>query len=312
MAFRGDKAINASQKTLNPMKFNPTTKGFDVGVYRENNKLKIFLVVSKKQTIKVFEAFYSGGFNFDSKLNVGNYSSSFKNMVKSFGGSWHSLASSAGKAYANEDWGLAMDAPLKPFLNGTEPISFDFQCFLPLIVKGDGTDTFTENIEQQLNNLIVVTMPTRSAKVDGLVKTLTDATDTLIDGITNTWMMEDDDKYAHMIKDSMVDYRDNFFKDIYMLNNPLQFAKGAKLVLRIGPWRLSDIVIDYIKVEYGPIVYTDGRDGYPEYAKLSLHCTTMYSSCVEIFNVGNDMTKQVRALYNTVLKTRSSSGGAGV
>lgn len=312
MAFRGDYKVNKDENTLNPMKFNNVTKGFDVGVYRENNKLKIFLAIPGSGTLKVFEAFYSGGFNFDSKINMGSYSSSFKNLMKMFGGaSWHSLASSVGKHYTNEDWGLAFDAPLKPYLNGTEPIAFDFNCFLPLIVEGDGSDTFQKNIEQPLNNLIVVTMPTRSEAADKLVEDLISTTDKGINWMTNLWMMDDSDDYAHMIKDAIVDYRDNFFKDVYMLNNPFQFAKGAKLVIRIGPWRLSDVIIDTFKVEYGPIIYTDGNDGYPEYAKVSIHCTTTYSACVETFNIGRDMSEEISKLYDTRPHTDKSSGAAG-
>lgn len=287
MALRGNKATNTADGIPKSSYFEASSniRGFDINAYRKANKLNLYLKPGQGKVIKLFSAFTTGNFGFDAKVDMGDYGKMFTDKLNTlFGDSWRSLLSSAGKTFdAGNSWAGSFDAPIKPFIKGSEPLSFDVDCILPLIVKGDGTDSFVKNIERPLNDLLYVTIPT---KQNTITQTIENANKWLRDAIDGLFVdAQAEGVYWEFVQNAIHDYQDNFFSGIYMLNNPIQYDKSNNIILRLGPWRLDNVYITGVQVQYSPLIYNDGSTVYPSYAKVKVSFITKYKLTTDLLNI---------------------------
>lgn len=297
MALRGNKIENKNDGIPSDLYFEASadTVGFDIEAYRKANKVNIFLKPGKSKVINLFSAYYKGNLGFSCELDRGDYGETVREKLNNlFGDSWRSLISSIGESVTGQSWSGAFDAPLKPYIRGTKPLTFEIPCYLPLIQKGDGTDTYEKNIETPLNDLITVAMPTKNKTVSGAIDSARQSILDMIDGIFQE--AEATGTYWEFVQNATHDYIDNFFGGIYLLNNPIQYDANNKIIIRIGPWRIDDVIIDKVAVEYTPLIYNDGSTVYPACAKATISFTSKYKMTPDILNVGNNVSDKVMQL----------------
>lgn len=310
MALRGTKRQNLLQGIPADAYFTASADidGFDINAYRKANKINLYLKPSKDKVISIFSAYTVGNFGFNAQVDMGDYGQVFKDKLNTlFGESWRSLISSAGKTFdSGNDWSGAFDAPIKPFIKGSNPLTFEVDCYLPLIQKGDGTDTFEENIERPLNDLLYVTLPTRNNIVTETIEKVNTWLRDKIDGLFAD--AQADGMYWEFVQNAIHDYQDHFFSGLYMLNNPIQYASTNSLILRIGPWRVDNVLINGVAVEYSPLIYNDGKTVFPSYAKARISFITKYKLTPELINVNPANTSQ--SLQKYIPKGSKSSGGS--
>ena len=256
--------------------------------------LRIFISSKGGDPTCIFKAFYLGTFQWGVQLDMGSFAEGPMGFMNGLSPIWRSAINSIGKSIKGDGWSGAFAQPYKPYIKGTEPLKFEIKCFLPLIQKGDGTDTFAENIETPVANLIGITSPWKSS----------DSTDwgTAIEqklDAAESWLFNDTGSTFWKAVQGVVDgMKNDFFKGIYMLNNPPQFDSGTTLTLRIGPWRVSDILISSVSVEYSPLIYNDGKEVYPSFANVSISCLTQESFTPDLMNIYDKMSPEAQSFIS--------------
>lgn len=299
MALRGDKVQNAADGIPKNGYFaaSANIKGFDIEAYRKANKVNLYIKSGTNKVVRLFSAFTTGNFGFNAKLDTGDYGEEFKNKINSlFGTSWKTLISAAGKTFdSGNSWSGAFDAPVKPYIKGSQPMVFDLDCFLPLIVHGDGTDSFVNNIEQPLNDLLFITLPTRKNAANDTIESVNLWIRDAIDGLFVDAKAEG--AYWEFVQNALHEYQDNYFEGVYMLNNPIQYNNTNSIILRVGPWRVDNVLIQGVSVEYSPLIYNDGETVYPAFAKARISFMTKYKMTPELINVKpSNVSEKVKRL----------------
>lgn len=266
---------------------NPKASGFSVDTYRKANMARFYLVTSDKEPLCIFKAYYQGTFGFTTSLNTGSFSSDITSFMDKLGPLWRSSLRSVGKATYGEAWSGAFSMPMKPYIKGTEPLSFSIKCILPLLDKGDGTDTFQDNIQTPIDDLLAVTLPWKSSAFDSAKQALNDKIDDAIN-----WLFEGTEStFWNSIQEAIVGFKEDFLGGIYMLNEPIQYESTNRLVLRIGPWRIEGVLIDKVDIEYSPLIYNNGEEVYPAFATVVVNCKTLNPVTPEILGVFQGISK---------------------
>lgn len=269
-------------------------KGFSIDAYRKANKLSLILVKNGGSPVTFFQAFYTGEFNYVAALSTSSFAQQLLEKMNGLGAIWRSSLQSVGQSVFGEKFTGAFDAPYKPYIQGTEPLSFDLQCELPILARFNKQGgivhdvNFIENIQKPLNTLLKVVLPEKNKVFKDVSNTLGDAADSAID-----WLFNDtDSQFWTTVQNVIEGYKKDFLSGIYALDVPLQF-NNANLVLRIGPWRVSPVLIENLKVSFSPMIYTDGNNVYPSKCTINITCKTLNKATVDSMNIGNDYDKSI-------------------
>ena len=275
--------------------------GFSLDKYREANMFRLFLkdAVSGGDPIPIFKAYYNGMFTLNVGLQTGDYSKGLMDTLNSLGPVGHSIIKSVGQTLGLGSGTFA--SPMKPFIQGTEPMSFEIKGILPLVEKGDGTDDFKKNIQTPVSDLLGVVLPWKSSKFDGATQKIEAELDKAInwvfDGANGT--------FWNCVQNAVTGLKSDFLGGIFVLNEPLQYrgseSKGSsEIIMRIGPWRLTGLLIDRVNVEYSPIMYTDGTGIYPAYATVTVSCKTKNPVTPDFLGIYNDMSSNLKSLVDQI------------
>lgn len=295
MALITSKSKNIQEGVSNDPLFSSSTNDLSVASYRVNNRVRIF-IKSSKNTVEIFRGYTSQEFSVESGIEYSDYGGYFPNMIKSLGLGevWNSAISSITKETLGESLSGSVLSDIKPFISGSKQFKFDLPCVLPLIIKGDGTDTFDENIAQWINSLLYVSIANKSTKVDNFKDSAVSSVKGWINdlweesGFTGTFM-----NVMHTMID---DYIDNFVSGLYILENPIQFKTGTDIILRLGPYRIDNLIITNVRTQFGPIVYTNKTNGYPDFAKVTISLESKERSTREQFMLGTAKVSGVTEL----------------
>lgn len=259
-------------------------KGFSLDSYRNVNMVRIYLYKNDSDPIPIFKAYYKGNFGYNLALRTGDFGSVVKDFMNDSPiGSVisRSIMKSVSSSLNLQSLSGAFDMPVKPFIKGTEPLSFSLNCFLPLIERGDGTDTFKSSIQDRIDTLTGVVLPWRHKQGGDVANAVSDAVDSAI-----SWLFDDTDStFWKAVQNTIKGLKEDFVDGIYVLSEPIQFDRGNKLVVRIGPWRLDGVFIEKVVVSYSPLIYTDGSNVYPSFANVTVECKTLKPATPESVGV---------------------------
>lgn len=272
-------------------------KAFSMNVFREANAFRLFLKSGEADPVILFKAYYNGMFSFTAGLNI---TSGGGNLLDMFSGINEGLTRSIFRGVTTaltESTSGTFAAPLKPFIKGTEPLSFTLKGFLPLIVKGDGTDSFQENIQTPISSLLGITLPWKSQGFAGAV----DKFETSFNDVMN-WMFNGTEGSTiwTAVQGAVTQIKEDFLGGIYLLNEPLQYAKGNDIILRIGPWRVTGLVIERIEVQYSSLMFTDGSDVYPAYAVVNIACKTKLPATPDMLGLWADIQNNNKPIADLI------------
>ena len=288
MALGPDKQYSSEWSAKATISSSSAVKGFDISTYRETNKVRLYLA-SGKSVSKVFEAYASGNLDVAVALNTGNLgiSESLQNLTGP-------VFTTAVRAATGVNM-AAIDQPIHPRIHGTEPLSFDVKCYLPINAPTEGkegSNRYEKNILYPLNNLLMVVLPERNKTLDNLTQQIDSAVTNQLDSTLGT-----DNDFWGVINNVIQELKNDFVTGIYALDNPIQFAhKGNgrnSLILRIGRSRIPDVMISNVNFTISPSIYTDGSNIYPSRVDVSFKATTLYKATPSVLNIGKDYSKSL-------------------
>lgn len=273
-------------------------QGFSLKSFREANSVRIFIKTDKEVT-PIFKAYYQGMFSFNVELENGDFGSDVNSFLNQLGPVWRSTLNSIGTSISNGGWSGAFAAPVKPYIKGTRPLSFNIKCVLPLIVNGDGTDSYQKNIANPIADLLGVTMPWKSNATQNVIDTVNQAIDNFVDYLFEG---SEGSSFWTCIQNWVKNLKTDFFGGIYMLNNPIQYDNKNSLILRIGPWRVSDIIIDTVNVEFPPSFYRgeslNMNEVYPPCAYITIACKSKAAATPDILRIYQNMSPTFQQIVN--------------
>lgn len=288
MALRANKSDTSKESY--DYGLNSAVNAFSIDAFREANKVVIYIEGKGKDPVEVFRAYYQGNFSFNAALDVGSLNTEMLGTLNGLGPIWRSTIKSIGRTVSGgEAWSGAFDTPYKPYIKGTLPLTFELKCVLPLIQKDNPDNPFVKHIQTPINNLLAITMPTESKAFDSVATKIGETVQNAID-----WLFSDTEGTFWECTQNVIEgFKKDFFGGIYMLNNPAQFDNANELVLRIGPWRVPKVMINTVKVEYSPLMYTDGSTVYPSFAWVTVSCQTTNKARFDTFNINTDFESKL-------------------
>lgn len=277
-----------------------SVKGFSIDAYRKANQVQIFFNRDSQESILLLRAYYKGEFTLSPSFSVGSFGKDITELMNGMGGLWRSglkaFSRSAnqytgGSSFKSEMTG-AFSMPLKPYIKGTEPLSFTINAFLPLIQRGDGTDSFEENIERPLNDLLGIALPWKQKEASEGIAKVNKWVDSAIDWLFKPY---DESSFWKSVNTGVKSMKEDFFGGIYMLSTPLQFAGDNSITVRIGAWRIPKCIIDSVSVTYSPMIYSDGSRFYPSYANVAIKVSTLEAVTPDLLGVYDKMSSKLKS-----------------
>ena len=292
MALRAGEKDKEYQITL-----ENDAKAFSMNVFREANSFRLFLKSGNSDPVILFKAYYNGMFSFTAGLNISAGGGDMLSMFTGFNeGLTRSIVRGVTKSLTGTMSGT-FAAPLKPFIKGTEPLQFTLKGFLPLIVKGDGTDSFQENIQTPISSLLGITLPWKSTG-------FANASNKFAEGFNDVmnWMFNGTEGSTiwTAVQGAVNQIKEDFLGGIYLLNEPLQYTNGNDIILRIGPWRVTGLIIERIEVQYSSLMFTDGSDVYPAYAIVNITCKTKLPATPDMLGLWADIQNNNKPIADII------------
>lgn len=217
---------------------------------------------------EIFKGYYIGGVQYNYSLKTNSYNNLLSRITAT--PMWQGLISSA----TNNGMTASFGAPIKPYITGTEPMTFEFQCFLPI------EDCFITNIENKIKNLLAFVLPAENGSVRDILNGVEEKYDSIVD-----WLFNKNDSVWGRMNDVFTGMYDKFVKGAYLLDTPLQLKN--KTTIWVGNQRIYDVVITNVAVSFSPNFYfgrvtdtfgkpldPDSGAFYPSYAIVKINCST--------------------------------------
>lgn len=267
------------------------TKTIHEGLSLESLRNATTVMLYLKTSDNVIKCVYRAITNGDMSFSAGVQKSTFGNFLTNgnMGPYWATMMKSLGASSA-----VAM--PVKPYIQGAKPIEFSVTTILPLILPIESQknwsvkDCFKNNIKQQYDNLMLLTVPAKDTKSAKFVTTLTEK----LKGWSDE-LFDSDKKFWQGVNDITKGMIDDFFKDMYLLKNPIQYRDGNNLTLYIGNDRYPDLFIENVNVTIPRHLYMQNNISYPAYFEVKIDFSTRNNATVDLFT-SSERIKEVKTL----------------
>jgi len=98
------------------------------------------------------------------------------------------------------------------------------------------------------------------------------------------------------VQGAITQMKEDFFGGIFVMTDPVQYratdGNPNSIALRIGDNRIKELLIDTVKVSYGPRIYSDGTRVYPAYCNVDVTCATKNPFTIDMLGLTeNDIVK---------------------